>query len=152
MALITREPMNLLNRMQNEINHFFRQNGGRLAPPLLDETESWQAAEWAPLVDIEERDNQYVVTADIPGVDPKDIDVAMENGLLSIKGKRHSEVERKAANYRLQECSFGEFERTFRLPDSADSEQIKAKSKNGVLTVTIGKKETAKPHRIAIES
>lgn len=152
MALVPREPMNLLNRMQNEINHFFRHNGSSFTPALFDDTESWQATDWAPLVDIKEDDNQYIVTADIPGVDPKNIEAYMENGLLTIKGKRQSETEEKTGNYRLKECSYGEFERTFRLPESADSKQIKAKNKNGVLTLTIGKKATAKPQRIAIES
>ncbi|MEX2470050.1 MAG: Hsp20/alpha crystallin family protein [Pseudohongiellaceae bacterium] len=152
MSLINYEPMNFLNRMQNELNQFFHHNGHRLMPSLIDEDEAWLTSEWAPHVDIKEEDNQFMVTADIPGVDPKDIEVSMDKGLLTIKGERSSEKEEKKKDYRIRECSYGSFIRTFRMPESADSDNIKARGKNGVLSITIARKETAKPRKIEIES
>lgn len=146
------EPMSLLNRMQHEINDFFRHNGNSRLPSLFDEIEHWPGMEWAPRVDIKDEEKQFTVIADIPGVDPKDIEVTMENGQLSIKGERKTEKEEKKKDYRLQECSYGSFERVFRMPDTADGDSIKAKGKNGVLTITIAKKAGAAPRKIAIES
>lgn len=152
MQLTKYEPVQFLNRMQNEINEFFHHNGYRRFPLLFDELENWSEQEWAPRVDIKEEEKRFVVTADIPGVDPKDIEVTMDNGMLKIKGERKSESEKENKNYRLQECSYGFFERAFRLPDTANSKEIKAKGKNGVLTITIGKKAGTAPLKIAIES
>ncbi|MEX2365178.1 MAG: Hsp20/alpha crystallin family protein [Pseudohongiellaceae bacterium] len=152
MSLINYEPMNFLNRMQNEMNQFFHRNGRSLMPALIDEDEAWLTSEWAPHVDIKEEENQFVVTADIPGVEPKDIEVSMDSGVLTIKGERSSEKEETKKDYRLKECSYGSFIRSFRMPESADSDNIKAKGKNGVLSLTIAKKETVKPRKISIES
>lgn len=152
MSLTHYDPMKLINRMQNEINSFFHSNGSSRQPSLFDEAESWLAKEWSPSVDIKEEASQFVVTADIPGVDPKDIEVSMANGVLTIKGERKSEKEEKKKGYSLKECSYGSFERAFRMPDTADSEHIKAKGKNGVLTISIAKKAGTEPRRIAIES
>lgn len=146
------DPMRLINRMQDEINEFFHHNGNHRLPTLFDEMESWPGLEWSPSVNIQEQDKQFVVTADIPGVDPKEIEVTMENGSLRIKGERESEKETKKKDYRLHECSYGSFERVFRMPETADSDSIKAKGKDGVLTITIGKKAGTAPRKIAIES
>ncbi len=152
MQLTKYDPTRFLNRMQDEINDFFHQNGNRGFPAVFDEMESWTGMEWSPRVDIKEEDKQFIVTADIPGVDPKDIDVTMENGILRIYGERKIEKEEKKKNYRMQECSYGTFERLFRMPESADSDNIKAKGKNGVLTITIAKSPETTPRKITIES
>ena len=152
MQLTKYEPMRLLNRMQDEINEFFHHNGNHRLPSLFDEMETWPGLEWAPSVDIKEEDKQFVITADIPGVDPKDIEVTMENGMLKIKGERKSEKEEKKKDYRLKECTYGSFERAFRMPETADGDKIKAKGKNGVLAITIAKKAGSAPKKIAIES
>ena len=151
MALVRYEPMNLIKRMQKDMNEFFRQNGDRGLPSLFDEESLW-ATDWNPQVDIKEEDKQYVVTADIPGVDPKDIEVTMQGGVLTIRGERKSEKEDKKKDYRLMECSYGSFERSFRLPDDADADKVNAKGRNGVLTITIARKPGAGPKTIKIES
>jgi len=89
---------------------------------------------------------------DVPGVDTKDIEVSMTNGLLSIKGERKSEKEEKKDNYRRRECVYGSFERSFMMPDNADGEHITAKGKDGVLNIQIAKKKTPKPKTINIEA
>jgi HSP20 family protein len=142
--------MNMLSRMQSEINDFFRTGDDRF--PSLFHDGSSLLSEWTPRIDIKEDQNHYTVTADIPGVDPKDIQVTMSNGLLSIKGERKEEKEENKKNFRRRECFMGSFERSFQLPDTADSSNIKAKGKHGVLTVEIAKKETAKPKTIKIET
>ncbi len=103
-------------------------------------------------MDIRENDENFVVRADLPGVDPRDIKVSMENQVLSIKGERKSEKEGVKGNYRRKECAYGEFLREFTLPSSADSEHISATDKHGVLEITIARKPTAKPRTIEIKS
>jgi HSP20 family protein len=141
----------MLNRMQKELNQFLG-NGHDFFPALFEDNQSLLGSEWSPRIDIKEEDSNYVVTADIPGVEPKDIQVTMDNGVLNIRGERKSEKEEKKKNYHRKECFTGSFERSFRMPESADSDRISAKGKNGVLTVLIGKKESSKPRPIKIEA
>jgi len=150
MPLVKYEPMHLLNRLQNQLNEFFHHADADF-PSLFEDSQMLIGTEWMPRIDVKEDDAHYTVTADIPGVDPKDIRVTMENGMLCIKGERKSEKEEKKKNYHRRECVMGSFERSFRMPESADSNKISAKGKNGVLTVKIGKKEVAKPKIIKIE-
>lgn len=151
MSLIKYEPMNLLSRMQNELNQFFRQDGEGF-PALFMDDRSLLGGEWMPRIDLKEDDTQYTVTADVPGVDPKDVQVTMENGLLTLKGERKSEKEEKKKHYRRRECVYGSFERSFRLPDTANGDAISATGKNGVISIRIPKKEGAKPRAIKIET
>jgi HSP20 family protein len=145
------EPVNLLSRMQNELNSFFHRGDERF-PSIFQDGSSLLGSEWVPRIDIKEDNNHYTVTADIPGVDPKDIEVTMANGILSIKGERKEEKEENHKGYRRRECFMGSFERSFQMPDTADSSNIVAKGKHGVLTIQIGKKEAAKPKAIKIET
>ena len=105
---------------------------------------------WTPGVDIVENENELVLKADVPGIELKDIDIRMENGTLTIKGERKFEKEEKAASYHRVERSYGTFARTFALPDSVDAEKVGAAYKDGVLTVTLPKKEVAKPRSIKV--
>jgi HSP20 family protein len=151
MSLTKYEPMNLLSRMQSELNHFFHRSDADFSS-LFADNQMLISTEWMPRIDIKEDETVYKVTADIPGVDPKDIKVTMENGMLSIKGERKSEKEETKKNYHRRECVMGSFERSFRMPDTADSNKITAKGKNGVLSIEIGKKEVAKAKTIPIQS
>ena len=151
MSLIKHEPMTILSRMQNELNSFFHRADDGL-PSLFEGSQSLLGSEWLPRVDLKEDDGHYTVTADIPGVDPNDLQVTMENGVLTIKGERKSEMEETKKHYRRKECVYGSFERSFRLPDSADGDKITAASKNGVITIDIAKKEVAKPKTIKINA
>jgi HSP20 family protein len=107
---------------------------------------------WTPAVDILETENELVVKADLPDVTEKDIDIRIEDGTLSLKGERKFENQKKddRSGYHRIERSYGAFARYFSLPDSVDPEKVKAEYKNGVLTVTLGKKEIAKPKQIKV--
>ncbi|HUI95844.1 MAG TPA: Hsp20/alpha crystallin family protein [Xanthobacteraceae bacterium] len=108
----------------------------------------------APAVDIVEKDDAYEVTAELPGMDEKNIEVKLANGGLTIKGEKQEEKEEKKKDYHLQERHFGSFERYFTLPDGVDPDKIEASFKKGVLTVKLPKKpETIKPEKkIAVKA
>src|ERR1700733_320523 len=106
---------------------------------------------WAPSVDIFETDNELVLKADIPGVDQKDIDIRLENGTLSLKGERKFEREEKNKGFHRLERSYGSFVRYFTVPDTVDADQVKAGYEAGWLTITLPKKEVAKPKAIKVQ-
>ena len=97
-----------------------------------------------PAVDVVEREDAYIVKAEMPGITEDDIDVSLRDDLLTVKGEKKQEREEKKEDYRLSERSYGSFERSFRLPDDADSEKIDAKCKDGVLEVSIPKTSEVK--------
>lgn len=107
-------------------------------------------SDWAPAVDIKEEENQYLLIADIPGVNPEDIDVHMENGILSIKGERNSELKTEQDGFKRIERKHGVFYRRFTMPEGVNPEAIDAKCNHGVLTVSIPKQEAAKPRKITV--
>ncbi len=108
-------------------------------------------SQWVPRVDIMEEDRRFVILADIPGVDPKDIEVNMEKGILSIKGERTLEEREEGEKFTRIERSRGVFYRRFALPDSADPEGIQAKGQHGVLEISIPKKPESTARRIEIQ-
>ena len=109
-------------------------------------------ADWAPSVDIEEAEDKYVIKADLPGVDKKDIDVKLENGVLSIRGEKQTEKETgKGTKRHRTERFHGTFARSFTLPDAVKAEKVDASYKDGVLSLTIPKAEEAKPKSIDIK-
>jgi len=105
---------------------------------------------WVPAVDIQETENELVVKADVPDMEMKDIDVRMENGTLTLRGERKFEAQKTEGGWHRVERSYGTFERAFTLPDTVNPEGVKADYKNGVLTVTLPKKEVAKPRQIKV--
>lgn len=126
-----------LRVFQDTVNRLFSEpNGGR---------------PWVPPVDIQETENELVVKADLPDVDMKDIDVRMENGTLTLRGERKFESNKNDGGWHRVERSYGSFERVFALPDSVNTEGVKADYKNGVLTITLPKKEIAKPRQIKVQ-
>ena len=147
MTLVRYEPWNALQQLQREMNSLF---DNRL--PTEGENGNVATSDWAPAVDIKEEDDRFLVLADIPGVDPEDIEVSMENGILSIKGERKSEHTEEKEGYKRIERSYGSFHRRFTLPESANPEGIKAKSKHGSLEIVIPKREAVQPRRISVES
>ncbi len=106
---------------------------------------------WSPAVDIFETENELVLKADLPDVDPKNVGIELENGTLTLKGERNFEDQKNGRGFHRIERSYGKFVRAFSLPDTVDGEKVKADYKNGVLTVTLPKKEVAKPKTINIE-
>ncbi|HEB93595.1 MAG TPA: Hsp20/alpha crystallin family protein [Gammaproteobacteria bacterium] len=147
MTLVRYEPWNVLQQLQREMNSLF---DNRL--PAEGENGNIVTSDWAPAVDIKEEDDRFLVLADIPGVDPEDIEVNMENGILSIKGERKSEHTEEKEGYKRVERAYGAFHRRFTLPESADPEGIKAKSRHGSLEIVIPKREAVQPRRISVES
>ncbi len=107
---------------------------------------------WAPAVDVYETENELVLKADLPDVDLKDIDVRVENQTLTIAGQRKFEKQDSANGYHRIERNYGNFTRSFAVPNTFDTENVGAAYKNGVLTVTLPKKEAAKPRQIKIEA
>ena len=146
MTLIRYEPWNMLNHLRREMDQMLEGQSSR------DENSMVATSDWTPAVDIKEDENCFVIIADVPGVDPKDIEVHMENGVLSIKGERESETKVEEEGYKRVERSRGTFYRRFSLPDSADADKINAKSQNGVLEITIPKQEKIKSRKINVES
>lgn len=147
---ITRyQPRDFFREMSDQMNRLM---SGRLDTLLLPEETAFAETDWLPAVDIKEEGDKFLVRADLPGVDPKDIDVSLENGVLAINGKRESEVKDEKDGYRRVERVYGEFHRQFALPDSADPEKVSAKCDKGVLEITVGKTEARKPKRISVKA
>ena len=146
MALMRYEPLSLLNQLQREVNRLFETSR------FGDEETGHMLADWMPAVDIKEEATQFVIHADLPGVDIKDIEITLENGVLTLKGQRAAEKKEETQQYRRVERVRGTFLRRFSLPDAVDAEKVAARCKDGVLEVVVPKREAAQPRRIAIES
>lgn len=144
MSLIRYEPWNMVNEVNSLLENMLQR---RLADNSYVET-----GHWIPAVDIKEEPNRFILYADLPGVDKDNIEIAMENNVLTIKGERQEEHKEEKDNFSRIERIKGSFYRRFTLPDTADSEKISAKTNNGVLEITIPKKEKAHPRRITIKA
>lgn len=114
-------------------------------------SEPGNARPWTPAVDILENENELVLKADLPEVDPKNVGIQIENGTLTLKGERKFQEQRNGRGYHRIERAYGSFVRAFSLPDTVEAEKVKADYKNGVLTVTLPKKEIAKPRTVNVE-
>lgn len=142
LARIYRDPWDTMREFRGELDRIFN-----TSPDVYTET----AASWVPSVDIKEEKDAYVLVADVPGVDPKDIDISLEDGVLMVKGERKDERADEGEGYTRTERVYGNFYRRFTLPDTADAENISAKTEHGVLKLRIPKKEKALPKRITVE-
>ena len=105
---------------------------------------------WSPAVDIYETENELVLKADLPQVDPKNVAIQLENGTLTVKGERRFEEQKNGKGFHRIERGYGSFVRAFSLPDTVDPENVKADYKQGVLTITLPKKEVAKPKTVNV--
>jgi len=148
MNVVRYEPWGLLRRFHDDVNQLFGES--QVAASAEGDRSRIVTSNWTPAVDIKEEDGRFVLKADVPGVDPKDIDVTMEDGVLTIKGERRYESEDEANGYKRVERSYGTFYRRFSLPDTANAEDITAKGKDGVLEVVIPKLEKVQPRRITV--
>jgi HSP20 family protein len=118
----------------------------------LEWAAEWPARSWVPPVDIyETKDGALVVKAELPGLKREDIDVTVEDNILTIRGERRSEHEDRAGRVHRRERSYGEFSRSFTLPADIDAEQIRAEYRDGTLTVTLPRKPEARPRQIPVE-
>jgi HSP20 family protein len=107
-------------------------------------------SQWTPRVDIKEEPSRFVIFADLPGIDPRDVEVLMDKGILTIKGERHSESSEQAERFSRIERRYGSFHRRFALPDSADPDGITATGSHGVLEISIPKRPETTPRRIQV--
>jgi HSP20 family protein len=110
-----------------------------------------QASAFSPAFEVKETTDSFVVRADLPGLEDKDLDVSLHAGVLTVSGSRQAENRSEGESYALYERQFGSFSRSFSLPEIADGERIEAKLESGVLTLTIGKKADAKPRKISLK-
>ena len=145
--LLTRyEPWSAIRQLQNEMSRVFDS-----AVAGAEDGSNVVTSRWTPAVDIREDAERFVIAADVPGVDPEDIELTMENGVLTIKGERTLEAKDEGDNgYRRVERVHGSFYRRFTLPDTADAEAISANGRHGVLEVVIPKRAALQPKRIAV--
>jgi len=148
MSLIKYEPYSLLDQLQRE---FFSNSGFSYSQESSnDDNSNIAVSDWRPAVDIKEEKDRYVIHADLPGVEAKDIDITMENGILALKGERATNKEEEHDGYKRVERVRGTFYRRFSLPDTADTNNIEAKSKDGVLEIVVPKHEKVQPRRIEV--
>jgi HSP20 family protein len=141
------DPFGDLMGMQDEINRLFDITLGRSA---FDHAGLFDG-EWAPAIDVYENDDKVVVKTELPGLSEKDIEVDILGDTLTIKGEKRKEEEKKDKHYHRVERTYGSFHRTVTLPGMVESEKAKASFKNGVLEITIPKKEEAKPRQVKVD-
>jgi HSP20 family protein len=137
--------------LQDRMNRMFDESFRGASRGTAAGEEDWAlGGSWAPAVDIYEQDGNIVLKAELPGVDSKDVDIRLENNVLTLSGERKLDTEVKRENYHRVERSYGSFTRSFTLPTVVDQEKIKADYQDGVLRVTLPKREEAKPKQISI--
>ncbi len=133
-----------LASLQDQVNRLFEDTFTR------DRSGSADLATWAPVVDIYETENELVVKADLPDLEDKDIDVRVENNTLTIRGERKFEKDVNQENYLRVERAYGSFMRSFSLPNTISSENVRAEYRNGVLSLHMAKREESKPKQVKI--
>ena len=146
-SVIRWDPFRELEDMSNRMSRLFLrgaagQNGG---------TEALTVADWTPVVDISETENDYVIKAELPEVKKDDVKVTLEDGLLTIQGERRQAQDEKTKKYHRVERAYGRFVRAFSVPDYVDDGKVKAEFKEGVLSLTLPKAEKAKPRAIEVK-
>lgn len=143
MALIKWEPFESLVNLQDRINRLFEESWA----PLTRRGERI----WSPAVDIYEDEKEIVVKAELPDIDEKDVEVNIQDNILTIKGEKKQKREEKKGTYHLLETSYGSFSRSFSLPNNVETDKAEAKYEKGILKITLPKKEGAKPKKIDIK-
>jgi HSP20 family protein len=147
MNLVRWSPFNEMSLLQNQMNRLFE---GALHGWPDESNGTTGTTSWVPAADIYESDNELVVNLDLPGIDPKMVDLRVENNVLTIRGERQFEEKQNKDNYHRVERSYGAFGRSFTLSTAVDPEKTRASYKAGVLSIALPKAEAAKPKRIQI--
>jgi HSP20 family protein len=144
MALVNYDPFFSVRQLQDDINRLF---AGRST-----DDSSGVTADWVPAVDINEFDDRFQLFIDVPGVDPKDVEITLEAGVLTITGNRYMQAEKTDENIvrRRTERGSGRFYRRFMLPETVDADKVKAMDRHGVLEISIPKQAKAQPRRIKV--
>ena len=147
MTALTRwEPIRDLVNLQERLNRMFGENFASIGSQ-----ESLAAGAFVPPVDVYEDEQSIRVKMEVPGIEEKDIDIRLENNLLTVRGKREMEKETKEENFHRIERSYGSFSRSFTLPNTVNPEDVKANYAKGVLTITLAKRAEARPKQIKVE-
>ncbi|MBW2020913.1 MAG: Hsp20/alpha crystallin family protein [Deltaproteobacteria bacterium] len=141
---ILRRTESLIRPERDFFDRFFEDFG---LPSLFPEER-----EWVPAFDVSETDKELIVRAELPGMDKKDINITLSDGILTIKGDKKHEKKEENENYHCIERHYGAFSRTMRLPCEVKADKVDATYKDGVLRITLPKSETAKPKKIEIKS
>jgi len=137
------DPWSDFRTLQEEINDLFDIDRFPSVSGLFDRTDS-------PSIDVVEGENEFTVSCELPGMEQKDIDLSIASNVLTIKGEKKDEKEKKSSKYFKRETWSGHFQRTLSLPSSVDAEKVSAQLKDGILTVTLPKREESKPKQIAV--
>jgi HSP20 family protein len=149
-------PWELMRRMSEEMDQLFESLGGRRATPAGRQRGGMELGTAAPLlvphIEVQQRGNELVVKADLPGLRPEDVNVAVDRGVLTISGERRQEEREEREGFIRSEVSYGTFYRTIPLPDGADEERVAATFRNGVLEVTIPVSERQQGRRVQVKS
>ena len=149
MAIVRFDPFRDLVGLQERMNRMFDESFRGIARPQGDD---WAlGGSWAPAVDIYEHEGNIVLKAELPGVEPKDVDIRLENNVLSLRGERRFDSEVKQENYHRVERAYGAFSRSFSLPTTVEVSKIAAEYRDGVLTLRLPKAEEAKPRQIEVK-
>ncbi|CAH2031900.1 Hsp20/alpha crystallin family protein [Trichlorobacter ammonificans] len=148
MAIVKYNPLRELRSMQDQMDRLLNLSWGNAAEFTGEDIKE---GVWQPAVDIYETADSIVIKAELPDLDQKDIDVRIEDNLLTIKGERKHETDVKKENYHRIERYFGTFQRSFKLPATVAQERVSASCERGVLTITLPKKEEVKPKQIQVE-
>lgn len=145
MTVLTRwEPFRELSTLQDRMNRLFNDQFGKVAE------ENLSAASFMPPVDVYEDENSLQLKLEVPGVEEKDLDIRIENNFLTVRGERKFEKEEKEENFHRIERRYGSFSRSFQLPQTVNSEDVKAEYVNGVLKIKLAKRAEAKPKQIKV--
>jgi HSP20 family protein len=152
MNIMRWDPFRELEEIGERFNRTFGGYGKRMFPRLPETgREALTVPDWAPMVDISETDDEYLVKAEIPEVKKEEVKVRVEDGVLTIEGERKQEKEEKGKKFHRVERYYGTFLRTFNVPENVDEKKVRAEFKDGVLIVHLPKAEMAKPKAFEVK-
>jgi len=143
--LVTYDPFRELRSLQRDVNRLFSGNFERVGSEMI-------SGQWNPSVDISENKDSIVLEAELPGMSPDDVNISIENNVLTIQGERRFEKKQDEDNFHRIERSYGSFTRSFTLPPTVSTENVDAAFENGMLRLTLAKREEAKPRKIEIKA
>jgi len=146
-TIVRWDPLKEMTTLQDRMNRVFEETWGRTRRA----EEDYVTGSWMPAVDVRETKEAVEIQAELPGIDPKDVNVSVEGGVLTIKGSRQFEKATEGETYHRVERAYGSFERSFTLPTNVDPEKINAAFRQGLLLLTLPKREEAKPKAISIK-
>ncbi len=146
-TIVRFDPFKELATLQDRMNRVFGEVWGRTNRA----DEDYISGSWMPAVDVRETKDSLEIAAELPGIDPKDVEVSVENGVLTLKGSRNFEKATDGETYHRVERAYGSFERSFSLPTNVDPEKVQAVYRHGVLHLALPKREEAKPKSITIK-